>query len=256
MAPLELELLDLTNGFRDENGLAALRWHKGLAGVARRHAVLVAEGRAPFSHSGAPERFASCGTRCINVAENLARSDGFDRKDLPSAAVAGWCGSEGHRRNLLGPFDCCGIGWAAADSGAIFVTQLLALVGEPADSWRSRFQQSAATAASAAATSTPAVCAAAGLALGGGPLLALAGGLFGGALERRYGVRLARAPHVIADRTAAWLHPTTCASCGCVADFTVNELLATSALGVEENSLLCRACHPAPDDADNWCYLA
>ena len=24
----------------------------------------------------------------------------------------------GHRRNLLGPFDVCGIGWAASDSGA------------------------------------------------------------------------------------------------------------------------------------------
>lgn len=249
MAKLDVELLDMTNGFRAKHGLPPLRWHQGLAGVARRHAALVAEGRAPFSHSGAPERFAESGARCINVAENLARSDGFARQDLPNAAVAGWCGSEGHRRNLLGPFDACGIGWAASDSGTIFVTQLLALVDEQS-SWRGRLRE----VVSSTASSTPVVCAAVGLALSGGPLLALAGGLVGGALERRYGVQLAKAPQVIADRASVWLHPAQCADCGCAAD--ASDLLATSTSGGEAGKLLCRSCHPSPEDADVWCYVA
>mmetsp|Transcript_101287 Transcript_101287/g.253936 ORF Transcript_101287/g.253936 Transcript_101287/m.253936 type:complete len:261 (+) Transcript_101287:47-829(+) len=259
MAPLDVELLDLTNTFRGEHGLPPLRWHKGLASVAHRHATLVAEGRAPFSHAGAPERFAQCGARCINVAENLARSDGFCREDLPGAAVAGWCDSAGHRRNLLGPFDACGVGWAASDSGTIFVTQLLALVDEQ-NTWRSRLHAVAAD----AATSTPVVCAAVSLAFGGGAMLALAGGAVGSVLERRYGLRVSRAPRVLADRAAIWLKPATCANCGCSAD--PGELLATSkaqgdrsngnrADAMEVGKLLCKNCHPSPTDADVWCYL-
>jgi len=259
MAPLDVELLDLTNNFRAEHGLPPLRWHKGLASVACRHATLVAEGRAPFSHAGAPERFAQCGARCINVAENLARSDGFSREDLPGAAVAGWCDSPGHRRNLLGPFDACGIGWAASDSGTIFVTQLLALLDEQT-TWRVRLHAVAAD----AAASTPVVCAAVGLALGGGAFLALAGGAVGSVLERRYGLRVSSAPKALADRASIWLKPATCAHCGCSAD--LGELLATSRardgggggaelVARDVGKLLCKNCHPSPTDADVWCYV-
>merc|ERR1712224_203484 len=125
---VELEVLEFTNSFRAEHRLQALRWHAGLAGIARKHAVAVAEGSAPFSHCGARERFQACSSRCINIAENLARSEGFGRGELSEATVKGWCESEGHRGNLLGPFDHCGIGWAASDNGVIFMTQLLALV--------------------------------------------------------------------------------------------------------------------------------
>lgn len=258
--PLDVQLLDLTNDFRAKHGLPPLQWHKGLATVARKHAVLVAEGRAPFSHSGAPQRFAQCGTRCINVAENLARSDGFSREDLPGAAVAGWCGSEGHRRNLLGPFDACGLGWAASDSGTIFVTQLLALLDEKS-SFRGRLRESATRAMS----STPVVCAAVGFAIGGGPLLALTSGIVGSALEKRYGLRLVSAPRVLRGRAVGWMNPAACASCGAAADGTA--LLATStssdvggepcrsSAGAKAGKLLCRCCHPSPADADVWCYL-
>mmetsp|Transcript_167143 Transcript_167143/g.536842 ORF Transcript_167143/g.536842 Transcript_167143/m.536842 type:complete len:259 (-) Transcript_167143:314-1090(-) len=248
---LDHEMLELTNDFRGEHGLPALRWHTGLAKVARRHAILVAEGSAPFSHSGAPDRFAQCGTRCINVAENLARSDGFSREDLPGAAVNGWCNSEGHRRNLLGPFDACGIGWAASDSGTVFVTQLLALVDEQS-TWRGKAKELATLYFS----STPAVCAGVALVLTGGPLLAITGGIAGVALERRYGLQLASAPRVLQDRASAWLQPKTCSSCRKSADS--GDLLATSWAANSEDGgkLLCRQCHPSPADADVWCYVA
>lgn len=209
---------------------------------------MVAEGRAPWSHSGARERFAQCGTRCINVAENLARADDYSRDDLPSATVREWCGSEGHRRNLLGPFDACGIGWAASDNGTIFVTQLLALLDEQS-SRRGHWYE----VASGIASSTPAVCAAVGLA-STGPVVAVAGGLVGGALERVYGLQLVSAPRMLRDRAAMWLRPPACSRCGCAAD--VGDLFVTSADRGEASKLLCGSCHPSPADADVWFFVA
>lgn len=258
---LDRELLALTNDFRTEEKLPPLQWHAGLARAAKRHAELVAEGRAPFSHSGAPERFAQCGAQCINVGENLARSDGFGREDLPGAAMSGWVDSPGHRRNLLGPFDTCGIGWAASDSGTVFVTQLLALLDPQSD--QASFRVQFGEVAFGAASSTPAVCAAMGLAFTGGPLLALTSGLVGGVLELRYGVKLASAPRALRDRANNWLRPATCSVCGAPAEAgSGGELLATSAPpgnahGNEngDTALVCERCHPSPADDDLWCYL-
>jgi len=247
---LDREILDITNDFRAEQSLPPLRWHKGLADVAKRHATQVAEGIAPFSHSGAPNRFAHCGTKCINVAENLARADGFSREDIPSVVVDNWRASEGHKRNLLGPFDSCGIGFAASDSGVIFVTQLLALVAEQPD-WKG-----VVTSVKETISSTPVVCAAVGLTLGGGPATALAAGAVGGALERKYGVHLASSPRVLVNRVNTWFRPAECASCGQTGKN--DDLFASSSrsgTSSEDVQLLCRQCHPSPDSSDIWCYV-
>jgi len=242
--PLSIELLELTNKVRAENKLSPLTWHKGLSQVASRHAACVADGSASFSHAGARERFQQCGTKCINVAENLARSDGFSREELPQAAVAGWVDSEGHRRNLLGPFDVCGIGWAASDNGTIFVTQLLALMDE-----QSHRHVQIKEAALNAASSTPAIFAAVGLVFAG-PMPAFGSGLLGGALDYKYGWRAVSVPHVLQKRAATWFCPSMCSECGVVAD---GELLVNGS--ASEGRLLCKHCHPSPADCDVWCFL-
>lgn len=240
---LESEILDLTNEVRTENKLPRLQWHRGLAGIANRHAILVAEGQAPFSHSGAHQRFAACSTKCINVAENLARSDGFVRDELPRAAVSSWCQSEGHRRNLLGPFDVCGIGWAASDSGVIFVTQLLALLDERSNRYcllRERTFE--------VATSTPAICGAIGFALAG-PIVAIGTGIVGTAIDYKYGVKPKALPAVLRDRVRGMICKRhVCSSCGAQPD---GELLASGGDG----RLWCDRCHPAPSDSSNWCFV-
>lgn len=241
-SPLELEIFQLTNSFRQEQTLEPLKWHKGLAGIAKRHATAVADGRAPFSHAGAHERFASCSTKCINVAENLARSDGFVRPDLPQAAVLGWCESEGHRRNLLGPFDACGIGWAASDSGTVFVTQLLALVDE-----RSDLRGQLCERTFDVATSTPAVCTALGLVLAG-PVVAFGCGLLGSALDYKYGLKVVSLPSVVRERMMGVLRRHVCTRCGTPTD---GELLMSGSDG----RLLCSCCHPSPADSDVWCFI-
>jgi len=246
MPPVDQEILALTNAFRREHALPPLARHSELSCIAARHAAAVADGEAPFSHSGAPERFAACGTRCLNVAENLARSDGFCREELPRAAVAGWCGSEGHRRNLLGPFDVCGVGWAASDSGTIFVTQLLALLDErDAPGLHAKASKAMKEGALCFASSTPAVCAALGLVLAGPVLGGISGGMLGGALSYGCGLKASSLPRAACARAFSWLQPSTCAHCGAPGEL----LLAV------DGSVLCPSCHPAPADSNVWHYI-
>lgn len=247
--PLDRELLDLTNAFRTEHQACPLQWHRGLARIAEAHAHAVAEGRSPFSHAGARGRFSQCETRCINIAENLARSEGFGRDVLPKAVVGGWCQSEGHRRNVLGPFDVCGIGFAASDGGTIFVTQLLALVDE--DSGRYIWMREAAV---EALTSSPALCAAAAFVFHG-PAMALVSGAFGGVLEKRVGFRASTLPWVVRRKAANMLIVTNaCAHCG--APPASGELFVSSCREAAREPL-CARCFPrAESDADIWTFVA
>ncbi|CAE8614977.1 unnamed protein product [Polarella glacialis] len=245
--PIEVDILTLTNAFRKEHALPALRLHQDLSRVATTHAANVADGIEPFSHLGAPERFVSSGARCLNVAENLARSDGFGREEIPRAAVSGWCGSEGHRRNLLGPFDACGIGWAANDAGVIFVTQLLALIDErEGPNLRAQAAQVLKEGGLRFLSSTPAVCATVGLALGG-PMLMLGGGVVGGALSLGVGLRPATLPRAACHRALTWYRPSECACCGAVDC----ELW----LSPDDRTPLCTSCHPSPADARVWQFV-
>lgn len=237
---VESEVLQLTNAFRAEQQLAPLAWHADLARIAKRHAVAVAEGRAPFSHAGARERFSSCSTRCVNVAENLARSEDFGRCDLPEASVAGWRESDGHRRNLLGPFDVVGIGWACSDTGVVFMTQLLALVeGGGHNKWRASTLE--------VVSSTPAVLATVGLVLAG-PAAAIGGAIAGGALQH-HGFKVSQLPSVAQQRFADLLKRRFCAGCGGQAS---GDLL----LGPGTDArLFCWGCHPTPTSNDVWCFV-
>lgn len=244
--PIEADILELTNDFRREHALPPLVQHKDLSVVASKHAAAVADGLEPFSHSGAPERFQASGARCLNVAENLARSDGFGRQDLPRATVEGWCGSEGHRRNLLGPFDVCGIGWAANESGVVFVTQLLALIDEREALSRTELALDALKQSGLNfIRSTPAVCATLGFFLGG-TVVALSGGMVGGALSAGLGLKPVNLPKAACARALTWYKPTACARCGCVD----SELLLS-----EDRLPLCSACHPFPADDGCWQFV-
>jgi len=211
-------------------------------GQAKRHATMVAEGRAHFSHDGAQQRFASCGTKCTNVAENLARSDGFERADLPEAAVNGWRDSEGHRRNLLGPFDVCGIGWAASDSGTIFVTQLLALLDETSHK-RGQLKEQVID----VATSNTSAWCLAGL-VAAGPWVAVPSAIAGKVLEIKYGFKITSLPSLLTDRVRGRIHRTVCSRCGAKDECN---LLFNESTG----TLLCNDCHPDPDCDDVWCFV-
>eukprot|EP00440_Ansanella_granifera_P062232 gb/GFBE01067472.1/.p1 GENE.gb/GFBE01067472.1/~~gb/GFBE01067472.1/.p1 ORF type:complete len:248 (+),score=40.15 gb/GFBE01067472.1/:1-744(+) len=245
--PLEVEILALTNAFRKEHALPPLAQHKDLSTVATRHAAAVADGLEPFSHHGAPERFQESGAQCLNVAENLARSDGFGREELPRAAVEGWIGSEGHRRNLLGPFDACGIGWAANESGVVFVTQLLALIDErEGPSLRAQALKAVQLGGAKFVQSTPAVCATLGLVVGG-PITAVVMGIGGVALGTGVGLRPVNIPRAACARALTWYKPSECVRCGA----RDTELM----LSPDDKLPLCAGCHPSPGDGGVWRFV-
>lgn len=105
----EIAIVEMTNAFRKENELGALKPNAALAAAARAFAEYLgrsgtfgheADGRKPA------ERALAQGYRYCTVAENLALnldSRGFETRQLARNAVEGWKGSPGHRANMLQP---------------------------------------------------------------------------------------------------------------------------------------------------------
>jgi len=116
--------VDETNVFRGQQRLPPLRWSQALADIAEVHAKQMARGEMPFSHLDFDKRVAQYPFPHMSAAENLAMNGGVS--DAAGTAVQGWIKSPGHRKNLLGSFDLCGVGAARSGSGEFFFTQLFA----------------------------------------------------------------------------------------------------------------------------------
>merc|ERR1712151_391928 len=100
------------------------RWSQSLADIAEAHAQQMAKGQMPFSHEGFSDRVSRYPFPHMSAAENLAYNSGHS--DPAGQAVHGWIHSPGHRKNLLGAFDLCGVGVARSSTGEFFFTQLFA----------------------------------------------------------------------------------------------------------------------------------
>jgi uncharacterized protein YkwD len=100
-------------------------WNQNLADIAQEHAMAMASRTAPFSHDGFDQRRDRVSFPCSSFAENLAYNHGV--YEVAKVAVNGWIESSGHRKNLLGLFDVCGIGVSRSSSdGSFYLTQLFA----------------------------------------------------------------------------------------------------------------------------------
>jgi hypothetical protein len=105
----EIAIVEMTNAFRTDNKLGALKPNAALTAAARAFADYLgksgkfgheADGRQPAQRAEAK------GYRYCTVAENLALnldSRGFETKQLARNAIEGWKGSPGHRANMLRP---------------------------------------------------------------------------------------------------------------------------------------------------------
>ena len=240
--PLQEEVLALTNEFREKECLPRLELHEALSAVARKHALAMADHCQPFSHDGATERFQDSGLVCHNFAENLAVSKGYAREVMAKATVDGWIASPGHRKNLLGPFNVCGIGWSSNDDCQLYITQLLAYVDLETEP--TALSSQVLDAAMQLMDSTPAVCAFTGMALAG-PAGLLAGCILGGTARVQWGIRPSSIPLALAARARREVCPARCSLCG-----ASGRLLLSS-----DRSLLCSSCHPAPEDENVWQYV-
>ncbi|MGH6815683.1 MAG: CAP domain-containing protein [Hyphomicrobiaceae bacterium] len=106
---VEIAIVEMTNAFRREQKLAAVKPNARLSAAARTYAVFLAQSNL-FSHTAdgrqVDERVKAAGyTPCL-VAENLSLnmdSRGFPTVRLATDAVEGWKNSPGHRKNMLTP---------------------------------------------------------------------------------------------------------------------------------------------------------
>lgn len=98
----ERRVLQLTNTFRRQNGLAPLSYNAKLAAAAETHSQNMAL-QDFFSHTGLDgsspfDRMKAAGYNFSSAAENIGV--GYT---TPEAVVQGWINSSGHRDNLLNP---------------------------------------------------------------------------------------------------------------------------------------------------------
>lgn len=105
----EVAIVEMTNAFRKQHKLAAVRPNAQLEAAARAYARVLAQGR-DLSHTlrgtTPATRAQKAGYTYCQIAENLAMasdSRGFTARDYAGRAVRGWERSPGHRRNLLLP---------------------------------------------------------------------------------------------------------------------------------------------------------
>jgi hypothetical protein len=107
IAKAEVAIVEMTNAFRQKNGLAAVAPDPKLVNAARAYARYLARtGRFAHEADGRrpAERVETAGYRICYVAENLAlnqSSAGFETRDLARRMVEGWINSPGHRKNML-----------------------------------------------------------------------------------------------------------------------------------------------------------
>jgi len=105
----EVAIVEMTNAFRIEHKLGAVKPNAALTAAAKAFADYLAK-TGKFTHAAdgrAPhERALAQGYRYCLVSENLALnldSRGFESRRLAREAVEGWKTSPGHRANMLQP---------------------------------------------------------------------------------------------------------------------------------------------------------
>ncbi len=105
----EVAIVEMTNAFRKQHKLAAVRPNAQLEAAARAYARVLMEGRE-LSHTlretTPATRAQKAGYAYCQIAENLAMADysrGFSTQDFASRTMRGWENSPGHLRNLMLP---------------------------------------------------------------------------------------------------------------------------------------------------------
>jgi uncharacterized protein YkwD len=115
------EVFQLTNSFRQQNGLSALTYTNQLATAAQTHTQNMAV-QDFFSHTGKDgsspsQRISATGYNWSHSGENIAA--GYT---TPAAVVQGWINSPGHKANMLNSnFTEMGVGYyhQANDTGSV-----------------------------------------------------------------------------------------------------------------------------------------
>eukprot|EP01132_Coremiostelium_polycephalum_P003138 gene3138-3923_t len=116
---------ELTNQYRRANGLPSCNWNDSLMQLGAEHSKNMGTGVVAFGHDGFQNRIRRYPFQHRGTAENVSYRYGSN--DVAKDAVDGWINSPGHRKNMLGQFNLCGVGVFKARDGKIYLTQLFAL---------------------------------------------------------------------------------------------------------------------------------
>lgn len=107
---VEIVIVEMTNQFRRQNRLSALKRNRTLDEAARSFAAYLAR-TGKFSHTAdgrrPADRTRSAGYKHCRISENLALnvdSRGFRTRQLARGAVDGWKNSPPHRKAMVDPF--------------------------------------------------------------------------------------------------------------------------------------------------------
>ena len=111
---VQQKILDQTNKERTSRGLSALVYSEGVEGAAQPWAEHMAETQS-LEHN--PKYDSQIPPGWSKAAENIAA--GY----APSAVVAAWMTSAGHRANILGDYTHLGVGYAVASDGTPYYVQ-------------------------------------------------------------------------------------------------------------------------------------
>ena len=112
------QLIDATNDFRAQNGLAPVKANAALNDLAQDWAETVAR-TGDFKHRPKFAQSYPAGWR--SASENIA---GQPTGNNPRAFVNQWANSPGHRANMLNPdFTDLGVGIARANDGTYYAVQ-------------------------------------------------------------------------------------------------------------------------------------
>ncbi|MDR3149607.1 MAG: CAP domain-containing protein [Oscillospiraceae bacterium] len=119
----EQMIFEITNAFREENGLDALDWNNKLGAAARAHSEDMAD-RKFFDHTNPDgddpfDRMDNEGYSYWTAGENICAGSANAVE-----AMEGWINSSGHRSNILAEdFEEFGAGWAVGGSMKTYGTQ-------------------------------------------------------------------------------------------------------------------------------------
>lgn len=121
------EVLNITNEYRAQNGLAPLQLDTSLTYAAMHRAAEMAhldDGSSQVSHTRPNgQKFSSIiyvyGISCSAIGENI-----LDVYNTSQSAMNGWINSTTHRDNILGNYTKIGVGVAVASNGVYYWAQL------------------------------------------------------------------------------------------------------------------------------------
>ena len=135
-ARLARQIHDEVNNYRASIGLKKLKFHSGLAKLAKPHSRYMMENAGSFNvigdkglvtHFGVDARatLAEKKYRIESMSENVLASYRIQlNNDAPAKMLKAWLGSSGHRHNIESKWHLSGVAVVIDDQGRAFATQI------------------------------------------------------------------------------------------------------------------------------------